>query len=921
MNGLVVKISLCAISIVSIVRLNALTIMKGNAPEDSTATFTMSVGPAVFFPPQGGWIVGAKKAPDASFGSWSLAWSNGNFDRFFPLAGSSTLKTLDGKEIVNPLFGATIYALDRLGQYPVVVTDQIRNVIFCIVALADPQNPMRFASIPLVDSNNQQAAITALTTLERVDANKTDSEVIELTEGMRIFALVQPASGVFGDSGSCLTDTILTFDSQTTKKLVFFTGAPLPITRDNGTLNIGVPLASMGPKQSLSCNNAAKRVYAGFTSTSGTGPTAGAYSVLWFTTGENAPLEKVIPESAIPDGGECIIAAKGEGVTVSALQVESLITTTLISMLIVNGSVGSGLTENDAARWVFALPTMGLSGALADIREQPTPVFSELGIVSYRTYPNAATTPGSCYTTTSQQAQVGNGILPGPATKIFVSGEAVYAAVAETIAPFAPGIYHSQPLFNQYGGVIGWTPWRIVGSVAQPAYQCAIDAKTGFIWTITGTVLAQNTITRTEWTAATSLSSAVQNSVARNESGVQEIIDLPKTSTPSQTSLIAAVGYRSLTLLQADSSILGITIPTTDFSNGFLAQNGTLQGFTPGGQWLGTEGGALDSLGAITSCAVATDGTYGWIVAGGSGGCAVLCMPNGLSWTELSYGFNGLDDTFQWVNLPYIDATHQIVAVEKLIADGTHLYILTKTALYRIDITSSWLTGANPQQATCIARTTQTNTLHQTFADCFIKHDCALIATSTGLIRNAAGTHVSSAQQPEELAWTSVLLPWAHGPVTRIFPIGPLELDATNFIANIYTLNGTVAQDRCTISRLTLQYSGAMTEDTVQLLPDLYKKDLLGYFLGIGTYRNSIATNGTLLLTGRSRYGLQTAFAEILSPRWHIFLVSYSGQSQIVQRAYRMLETPNTPRTGRIAQSSASGAWLIPYGTSLISNA
>jgi hypothetical protein len=139
-------------------------------------------------------------------------------------------------------------------------------------------------------------------------------------------------------------------------------------------------------------------------------------------------------------------------------------TSTGKSYLIINGDNAPGTTSPTTdvvpGNTIYALPLVNIPGS------DPVPN-SIQGTLAKFTDPNFITpaqTPADILTSNSIEAKVGSGELPlQPSQAIsdmVVVGDTVYvsSAYAQDLNT-EPGVFYSQPMFDQYGRIYRWTPW------------------------------------------------------------------------------------------------------------------------------------------------------------------------------------------------------------------------------------------------------------------------------------------------------------------------------------------------------------------------------------------------------------------------------------------------------------------------------
>ena len=134
----------------------------------------------------------------------------------------------------------------------------------------------------------------------------------------------------------------------------------------------------------------------------------------------------------------------------------------------------------------------------------------------------------------------------------------------------------------------------------------------------------------------------------------------------------------------------------------------------------------------------------------------------------------------------------------------------------------------------------------------------ALLATSQGLYRVGNGANIMTATEEREVKWTKVQLPFGVGPAVQLEAIA-VENKAPFFAddnpANVYVLTYDAGNNRSRIHRFVVKkmVESIIDDDTIQLLSDVYQKDMPQYFINPGYGIQQFTTNGALILFGQNR--------------------------------------------------------------------
>ena len=386
---------------------------------------------------------------------------------------------------------------------------------------------------------------------------------------------------------------------------------------------------------------------------------------------------------------------------------------------------------------------------------------------------------------------------------------------------------------------------------------------------------------------------------------------------------MVATGNQQVLLLQSGADVGTLFTPTTNITSTFTSKNGSLADFVAPVQAINMTGGdALRQIGPIIAAEIVSDGTFSWLLVGGSFGLAVLANADGSGWPQgaLTNGFAGLPTTMTWKLLtPWQQ-------VRKIIADGDTVYVLTARNLMRFTASQTNFATTNSSLGTVIASAINLVGKLGTFSDMLVSGPLALLATSYGLFVSGVGSDVATASNEAAVGWQPFALPESPGPVTRLFPISPTEF-ATDFAktdrgGNIYVLSAAVGAQQVGVYRLSIQglplSGGQVTQDTVSVFEDQYVEGQLSTYFYIGDYRNFVATDGASLFLSRSAYypTLQSSYLQVAIPglRTGVFNQGTKGQvffSPVLQKDAFDVPVFVPSRMGPIVQRSATGSWMI----------
>lgn len=845
----------------------------------------------------------------------------------------------------NPLYGKKIDFLALSGSSDLfVVTHDQNTQVTAVRNVRTPLTRAAYQSKPLQAGDGITSGIVGLTTgvgqEVRFSSGKNDFAIIAR---QRFFAAVRPHAGSFGLPGSGIAEGVLNVtdvgskekDKETVILNYSLDQSPfVPLDITSSALKIGADLASIdndAHAKDVVMISSHPVIFTGLFVTGGAAVGDGARAV---TIAKN---QAIAPDAAIENdsiiGGRTTTLDANVQVSVHFLGV--LLTSTLLPYVVVVGGVGA---PDATARSVYALP-LDDSGVLAKKTAVPQTMFytdTAWPWIKARFFKDPATGPGDLFSPSAPdiyKARVGgNGTLPGDITSLFVEKDAVYVTVGTDSATEKAGVFYSQALFDVAGALQGWTDWhRATGAIDQ-MFGVALDNKRGTFWLLPGTdIHSLNTLKKTVWQSPglSSFNVSLQDSFAQLATGSQGFFDIAQNNAAfSQTggtriSVIGATGYRKVVVLQSGADEGTLFTPTTTIADVFESHDGTLAGFSSPVQKIDMTGGVLDELGSIIAADIVSDGISSWLVVGGSFGAAVLTNPDGSGWPvgTLEKGFVNLPSTLRWTKFG------DFKQVRKIIADGSNLYILTSSGLYRIAASATVFSDAGNQTGVTLAQADHLLNVvrgNGTFSDVIISSKFALLATSIGLFRVGNGADISQAPNEDLVSWQWFDLPESSGPVTRLYAISPtgIETDVARDIrgGNIYILQGNVALAQARVYRCVVQdiSCAAVTDETVQLFNDMFVKDHVSMYFNRGDYRNYLATDGAVLMMTRSRYEPKIpstkfkstlSFLEIINPSVKTGERRAAAGSMFFDIKSHDDEKPSR-HVGPVIQRSATGSWM-----------
>jgi hypothetical protein len=890
--------------------------------------FSFPLGTHALYRPFGQLYVGASQSRSKNDLALAVA---GRTDSAFRGIAPEKVVLNNQADSINPLNGAAIEHLVLLERRPVAVPVSLPSSLFLVEERSKPIEV--FQSPPINNALGEQApSILALTTT----ASQLD---VSLDAGASLAAIgaVPNAQGSFDGDGSGIA--VAWFRQVAQKDKSFFawdivdavTGVSsfpdspaaqrsgnkaAPFGKDTQQLMISTPVEAIAPKVDLHFDRELGRLYIATQVTAGNSAQAGARGVVVASLANGRLQYHAIAPDSVFEGSDQIVGTRGAGSRTQIFKVRTMQTKTYLRYLIVVGGNGDTATFQQK---VFALPLVDniafpeTHGTLAHVQAQPVTLFGEQAPHRFkaRVFAVPAQKPQDVYTIDSTHAQVGGqGILPGPISDIHIAGEAVFVSCllndALNTDKLAPGIFYSQPVFDQVGRISGWTNWQRVAHAAESITGFAYDSIASIFWSFPK--VAPQKVLRTQWTdGSDELSIFVTGLFSKEKGGVQGLFDFPLTtqgfsSTVSERIAVQLyTGFNTVLMCQTGKQQNGLFGPYEKLEDTFVSVDGSLKGFSEASN-LALSHGELDNLGPITSAAVLSDGVTGWIVVAGVGGVAVLADAQGIGWDAkkgLGSRFAGLSKEASWKRIS------STPFVRKLVVQDGQLFVLSQSALERFSFSAQELALGSIQKVTLAQLTSGQKGSELSYSDLHLKGPLALLATSFGLLRSGNGSDVRIDMQ---VSWIPVPLKESvgslsdSGPVIRLFSIIPSEASAQD---SIYLLNGFVGLNQGLIYRLIITVrNGQVTDESVKLFPDYILKDTNSFFTHCGDYRNYLVTDGSLLALSRSAFGGNPPLLQLLSPTLK------SGESSRARVPFMSL--PEDAGTiGLLLRNSASGAWLV----------
>lgn len=936
--------------------LKAALLLQGDPAAAAQESFSSPIAAHASSSTGQSFFVGA--APGSLLGEYALSSIDRHSTQFSPLAPQYA--TINNVFMLNPLYNSAITFLSLLEtpgavsgtiDRPIVVSDIEPKRIFVIENATDIKKMILLATNKLNDAAGlESGGITGL-----VAAN--------LRQGGSIaFAAVKDTNNTpfgTGNSGIAMASYIETKIKETVdgkeveRSLRLFgqidaqsTVITPPISRAalfnkaSDFVKINTDLADMTITD-MCWSQYLNRLYVGLRVTGAGNAGDGARSIavgrLVYTVAQDdhgnktthisLVFEPIVDTNVfVQDAADEIIGAIKVDAAINAHKIRVMHTSTRLNYLVVLG--GNVDAPDTTAKTLFALPLVcdtnssAKQGTLAHKNAIPEDIFlGQDQIFVGRLLKTPATANADILKANDGAARVGGGPMPaGNVTDIFVQSDAVFVAVGDADANQLPGLFVSTALFDELGRIKGWTPWQRIAGTTEQTFSGAYDPEQGSYLFLSGNA-ANNlkTAQRTAWTGSTGddvtplqgLISLLSQEFRAQDAGIHALIDFP-SNTPGLglVSWMAVTGLRKLVLVETGRTTAGTFTPNTgDFSTDLVRETtGGITAAIPNTCKVVTlTGGALDTIGAITSTEIADGGNdKKFLVIGGVGGLAILTDDASDGWNAMDNGFSGLAQGMQFRMIGNYSF------VRKLISSQNYLYVLTDTELDRIDLAASnFVTGA-----LTIARLASKNALSGQghFLDMLISEKLALLATSKGVVRSGNGVNIADplVTNQDAVKWTTVVLPQALLPVSYFCPLTASLLSKDIAAAPggmAYLISGDIGNNRARLMRISIaNVSGvnAVDNSTVQPLNDLFVKNSPSYLANLSGFRNLVSTDGSIRLVTVDRNLTTAPSAVVLMPSLATGLSAVLANSTLVPL--------NFSHAGDIVaclRTSALGSWVM----------
>lgn len=922
-------------------------VISGNGLSAET-TFNFALGKYAKSTANGTLFVAAANHAGGSNKAQSFALSSVHDDstHFEPLTPPTVTLNIANTDQSNPLFDAGFRELALLENttqgllLPAAITENKPNVVFLYESTA-PKAVSLLESLPARDAQNQIG--------ERLVGLTTDNYA-------RVFSMVKPVGADFGQPGTGIVGFIRgTIDNESKLRVFSQIDLPTGLVLDSSLLRAfpldvtsevlkigGNNLSAINEVASLYWDPVLQRLFIGLEVATGSQAGNGARSVVVGRLENNAlHLSPIAPDSAFDTSINNIVGGinlvNNSLALISAHSIKTMHTSTGLSYLIVQGGQGQ---PSETEFTLYALPLVSgasasLVGTIAATNALPINMFqpgpANVPLFAQRNLMSPATTPQTLPSATDREVFIGGDSLrAGRITDIFVQGDTVFVAVANEVEPQFSGIYYSRALFASDGKISGWTLWQLMHSSNELVFGAMVnssDIATIFITQDEDEVV--NTVKKTNWSIGDQqnfgpASAILNNFFLQKSAGITSVVnfepDIPgidvgfhPTGIGAQ-SVWCAGGDGMLAFVQTGFVDAQLILPFRgdDFSTVQTFDNGIIDNDVHSAVVL-MRGGVLDTIGFVSSIDVAVSvlENQAWFVVGGTGGVAILSRENGAGWNAVS----GIGDHFSsLIEGMSFKLVGDYSFVNKIVADGDFLYVLTNDRLDRINI-RELNGGVGTARAVTIATLDQLGLPSTgTFLDLIVSQSLGLLATSDMLFCIGDGLSVSQISQNQSSAWKRVVLPEGVTPIRQLATVtltGRAQDITRNLGGNVLVLGADQGNDQAVLSRLAIQAlddDQPVGVDTVTPLPDVLVQNRPTNFLNFGRFIDQLATDGGVYMATQDATVNSSAMVRV---------ASFVTQPQVGRPAIGSAMQPVKALSSlgnlitSLQRNIGSGAWMI----------
>lgn len=624
-----------------------------------------------------------------------------------------------------------------------------------------------------------------------------------------------------------------------------------------------------------------------------------AAGILIAKSGTNSLAFDSIASNQVIAGGVNTVVSASAGNTVEINNICMMQTTTALSYLIVaRPDIPNNRSQFGQAQVVYAVPLVGPqsphAGKVADFTSiakscnfQKANTFNKLLTDAEQINPHNATY--------SEQLLVGGSTPPMlDTTKIkdlYALGDCVYVVIDQPYATGTPnqqsGTFRSQAIFAQDGHIISWTPWsRVLGSDLAMLHSAQSNNTTaGFYVADNGSGFKQ--VVQTQWLPNTSNLAPFFKQSKSPVSGTQAVFNFDQT-TPgfnNALSLLVSTGFNNVTLGQT----------------GFV-ESGSFKVKPMDGSDVAAYNDVASSTALVAAEFVHNESNH-WLFTGGASGLRVLVDNNGVTWNGDLSSVADLNAGQSWKEVG------SFKFIKKLVWDNTHLYIVTREAVYRITPSSDMFTESATQKLNPIAVLNSSQLFNSPFMlDLIIDDGFCILGTTNGMYT----FNVNESGKAESLG--GIMIPDGLPAVAQLIPVANTSPSHRNFKekSNLYVLNNTYGTQQARINRFVI------LDGVVTPISDTLATNNPTSMLRFSNFVSQYFTNGSLHLA--STFFLGTTQPESVSSPGILQL--FAGIHSGLSSSHTILPNLNAPVPTNflsknntllgIQQESTSGALFMP---------
>lgn len=553
--------------------------------------------------------------------------------------------------------------------------------------------------------------------------------------------------------------------------------------------------------------------------------------------GDRLYIEPFVSHESLAQLGDTPFSAMGSSKKISLHKVRTLRTSTGSLYLVMVGGNG-GPEETNKKMFAFPIVDRLWNAAFSEWSENP-----ELGTLANN---QTVMSPDRGFVFVNKFAQtmldtesitIGAGAqLPGAIVDMKTVGDSVWVAVRGTDEN-AHGLFASDPIFDQQGRIVSWTPWKRSFPTKQQPIKFTYndehrvlqiigidDTKALHPYKSSWLPAVDNSQSREQQTTFT-LAREFMNSFSPALGGVQAVAFFDKNSpgmvvNDNHAGLIAATGYQKV--------FLGLTgRKCAPLHHVF-------------------ENDVLNDLGPITCItSVAVDETT-LLVVGGIKGLAVLCDKDGkgisAQATFEDFLLESTHERYSWKKI----GTNR--GIEKLISGDDCLFVMTRAALERLELYPEAIIKNELLSTRIFSAKEYTK---GTITDAIIGKCGAIVATTRGLFNTIPGVSLRVVQNAQDCKWQSVAL-LEDKTITSLCAVCAADYTRSDEKKQIYVLTGSVLEANSFVYRFYY------INGELKIIPYKEGQDVL---LNCKAHRRTILVEGShLLMTQAAGRGVAPFF-------------------------------------------------------------